>query len=92
MGFLTTVLIFALPVLFTGEKLPMDARSNDGIYGIISKILRTDPIASLIKNGMHKKIGLEPEKCLQKTICEAHRAPENKRYGLLALPFQIFYP
>lgn len=87
---LTGVLIFALPVLFTGQKFNPEARSNED--GIISRFLQTKPIARLIRNGDLKKIGLEPEKCVQKTICEAHRTPENKKYGMLALPFQIFYP
>lgn len=37
-----------------------------------------------------KKIGLEWQSCMKKTICEAHRNP--KRYGLLAIPFHMFFP
>lgn len=92
-GFLLSVLIFALPVLLTGQRFNPNARSNqDNDDGIIATILKTEPLAKLIRNNVHKQIGLEPEKCLQKTICEAHRSPKNKEYGMLALPFQMFYP
>lgn len=92
-GFLLSVLIFALPVLLTGQRFNPNARSNqDNDDGIIATILKTEPLAKLLRNDVHKQIGLEPEKCLQKTICEAHRSPKNKEYGMLALPFQIFYP
>lgn len=89
-GFLTSVLVFALPVLLTGQKFNPNARSNEG--GILETLLKTEPLATLIKQGFHKDIGLEPEKCLQKTICEAHRQPKNKEYGMMAVPFQMFYP
>lgn len=91
-AFLTAVLAFGIPALATGTKFNPSARRNTESAGIFSQILAQEPMASLIKKEMHKKIGLEPEKCLQKTICEAHRAPKNKKYGLLAVPFQIFYP
>ncbi|CAL8091136.1 unnamed protein product [Orchesella dallaii] len=89
---LSAVLIFSIPVLLTGTRFNPNARSMEDGEGILDSILKTEPLARLIKNDYHKKIGLEPEKCLKKTICEAHRSPQNKRYGMLAVPFQMFYP
>ena len=39
---------------------------------------------------MTNNIGLDTGKCLQKTICEAHKSP--KKYGMMATVFQIFFP
>lgn len=88
---LTTVLVYALPVLLTGQRFNPNARSNED-EGIIGNILKSEPLARLLKEGVHKEIGLEPEKCMQKTICQAHRSPRNKEFGMMALPFQMFYP
>ncbi len=35
-------------------------------------------------------IGLDTDKCLKKTICEAHKFP--KKYGMMGKPFQMFFP
>lgn len=49
-------------------------------------------LVNLVGISMQNQIGIDPMQCLQKTICEAYRSPQNKRYGGLALPFQYFIP
>lgn len=41
---------------------------------------------------LSNKIGLDPVTCVQRGVCEAHRTPDNKRFGFLAIPFQLIFP
>ena len=85
------VLVFAVPVLFTGERSPSGwgKRSNDR-EGILNNLMSTKKVFNFMGADMTNNIGLDTEKCLQKTICEAHKFP--KKFGIMATPFQIFFP
>lgn len=92
---LTTMLVFAVPVLFTGIR-PFDVygrsmKDNDESQNILNNLLKnSEHTVNLMGADMKNKIGINPEECLQKTICDAHRHP--KKFGLFGLPFQIFFP
>jgi len=80
-------------VLFTGTTSSTTGRSNDGSQsqdGILDRLMNKDRMVSLMGSETGTKIGVNPTKCLKKTICEAHRNP--KKYGLLAIPFTMFFP
>lgn len=51
-----------------------DAETSSSILGMISSV------ASFA--------GLEPQRCVQRSVCEVHRSPE--RYGKLGLPIRYF--
>lgn len=91
---LVTMLVFTVPVLFTGVRPTVvnGRNAEGGTQGILNHLMSSTPIFNLMGADLQHKIGLDSTKCLQKTICEAHRSPRNKHYGLLALPFQIFFP
>ncbi len=91
---LTTMLVFAVPVLFTGIR-PFDVygrsmKDNDQSQNILNNLLNSEHTINLMGTDTQNKIGINPEECLQKTICDAHRHP--KKFGLFGLPFQIFFP
>jgi len=84
-------MVFAIPVLFTGTKSSdLAGRSNDKTSGILNHLMTANKAFNFMGADFHNNIGLDSEKCLQKTICEPHRYPD--RYGLLAMPFQMFFP
>jgi len=100
-GLLAVILIYAVPVLFTGvRESARKARSvtgfgedeNDSDNWLISNLMSVDQVQKVFDEEFRDDIGLDRTKCLQKIICEAHRAPKNQEYGLIALPFQMFYP
>jgi len=81
-------LVFAVPVLFT--KPPgSTGRSNDR-DGIMNHLMANNKVFNFMGADLSNKIGLDTTKCLQKSICDAHRTP--KKYGMLATPFQMFFP
>lgn len=81
-------LAVAVPIFFTK---PHDAtgRSNDR-EGILNHLMANNKVFNFMGADLSNKIGLDTTKCLQKSICEAHRTP--KRYGMIATPFQMFFP
>ncbi|CAL8091138.1 unnamed protein product [Orchesella dallaii] len=90
---LVVMLVFTVPVLFTGIRpFQLDGRSNqeDTSQNILNNLMNSEHLINLMGADMRNKIGLNPDECLQKSICDAHRHP--KKYGLFALPFQIFFP
>lgn len=54
--------------------------------------IKIEQVKRVFDEEFRDQIGLDSTKCMQKTICEAHRSPKNKKYGLLVLPFQMFFP
>ncbi|CAG7822156.1 unnamed protein product, partial [Allacma fusca] len=87
---LVVVMVFTVPILFTGTR-PQDltGRSSDK-GGILNQLMTSHKAFNFMGADFTNQIGIDTEKCLQKTICEAHRHPD--RYGLLSLPFQMFFP
>lgn len=86
---LVVVLIFAVPILFTGSKPDFLGRSN-GQNGILEHLMSSKKVLNFMGADLTNNIGLDSTKCLQKTICEAHKYP--KKYGMMATPFLIFFP
>lgn len=87
------MLVFAVPVLFTGVRpFNVYGRSNDADAkeDILSHLMKSEHYINFMGAEMKNKIGLNPDKCLQKSICDAHRNP--KKYGLLGVPFLLFFP
>lgn len=93
---LTTMMVFAVPVLFTGIRpfdvygRSMQEDSNQDILDNLIKNSNPSNTINIMGTDLQNKIGLNPDECLKKTICDAHKSP--KKYGLFALPFQMFYP
>lgn len=83
---LVTVLVFAVPALF-GPPSNL-ARSESS--GILNNLLAPKNAINLMGADLSNQIALDADKCVKKTICEAHRSPQ--RYGLLSLPFRMFFP
>jgi len=82
------VLVFAVPVLFTHPQT-FSGRSADR-NGILNNLMANNKVLNFMGADLSNKVGLDTTTCLQKTICESHRTP--KKYGMLATPFQMFFP
>jgi len=80
-------LVFAVPILFTK---PPDALGRSSRDGILNHLMNNKNVINFMGADLTNKVGLDTTKCLQKSICEAHRTP--KKYGLLATPFTMFFP
>ncbi|CAL8091132.1 unnamed protein product [Orchesella dallaii] len=81
-----TLFVFVVPIFFTK---PSEARSNDK-NGILNSLMANNKVFNFMNADLSNKIGLDTSKCLQKSICEANRSP--KKYGVMATPFQMFFP
>lgn len=84
---IATLFVFVVPILFT--KPPETGRSSDR-NGILNHLMANNKVFNFMNSDVSNKIGLDTSKCLQKTICEANRNP--KKYGVMATPFQMFFP
>ena len=88
-----TLLVFAVPTLYSGFRNPPDdLRSADGSGSqhILDHLMSAKPILNFMGADLQHKIGLDRTKCMQKTICEAHRSP--REYGLLGGVVRMLWP
>lgn len=89
---IATLFVFVVPIFFTkppGSAGGYEGRSNDR-NGILNNLMANNKVFNFMNADLSNKIGLDTRKCLQKTICEAHRTP--KKYGVMATPFEMFFP
>ncbi|CAL8091134.1 unnamed protein product [Orchesella dallaii] len=81
---------FGIPILFNGN-IP-GARSLENNKITLNHLMHPGHLMNIVGANFQNQVGIDPMQCLQKTVCEAHRSPQNERYGVLALPFQYFFP
>lgn len=83
-------LVFAVPILFTEPTGDLHTGRSSDRDGILNHLMANNKVFNFMGADLSNKIGLDTTKCLQKSICEAHRTP--KKYGMIATPFQMFFP
>lgn len=59
---------------------------------LMNRLLEPHPLVDFMGMGGIQKVGLDGKKCLLKTICEANSPHTRNNYGILTLPFRMFYP
>uniref|UniRef100_T1IT89 3-hydroxyisobutyryl-CoA hydrolase, mitochondrial n=1 Tax=Strigamia maritima TaxID=126957 RepID=T1IT89_STRMM len=83
-------LLGVLSMIIEQHNQVQSGRSMDGISSFMTNGL-SDMLYTLADNPFSGfGIGLDPDECVKRSICEAHNHPS--RYGWLAFPFQLFFP
>lgn len=83
---------FVVPVVFSGIRDPTITGRSQGeanSEALLDRLLAPQPLVDFMGTKGLQRVGLDGRKCLLKTICVANR---SNKYGLLGLPFQIFFP
>ncbi|OXA58081.1 uncharacterized protein LOC110846531 [Folsomia candida] len=90
----------ALPAIFTSVRHPDLAEADRSLGSItdskhsLKRLMESPTIFNFMTktSDLSNKIGLDGTSCIQRAVCESHRFPNNKQYGLLAVPFQLLCP